>query len=369
MSRLSVGFLKLDQNWFRNIVRHTYPDIHLRQVVAPFRIIRSICRRCGLDTEFVENTHIPPVFPPVDLLHVWRTVCYGRLPWIVTTSVGLPFGWPKQKWPKAMALLASDRCKRIIVNSRHAYGWQERKLECSPQLAERIRAKLEVLHTPQDVLVDSWDEKPVDPKFVVFTIVGHEFFRKGGHHLLNVAARLVRDGAPIRVNVVSRLKKDQFGCASDDLRNRVCEEISKADYIRWFESLPNDEVLRLLASSHVGVLLSYCEAYGYSVLEAQASGCAMITTDVFALPELNDESTGWLVPVAQEGLDYRRVDDRIKMGEIIESRLFAVMAEILNEPDTLRRKGEAAIERIRRRHSPQAHADRLRSIYFDAARR
>lgn len=369
MRHLRVGFLKLDQNWFRNITRHSYPDVRLCRVVTPFRVMKSLYRRLGLPTGFVENTHIPPAFPPVDLLHVWRTVCYGRLPWVVTTSVGLPFGWPQEKWAKALALLASDQCKRIIVNSRHAYRWQERKLERSPQLAERIRAKLEVLHTPQDVLVDRWDKKPVDPNSVVFTIVGHEFFRKGGHHLLNVAARLIQDGAPIQINVVSRLKKDEFGCASDDVLNRVREEISKANYIHWFESLPNDEVLRLLASSHVGVLLSYCEAYGYSVLEAQASGCAMITTDVFALPELNDESTGWVVPVAQEGLDYRSVDDRIKMGEIIESRLLAVMTQILNERDTLRRKGEAAIERIRRRHSPQDHADRLRSIYFDAVRR
>ncbi len=49
-----------------------------------------------------------------------------------------------------------------------------------------------------------------------------------------------------------------------------------------------------MRTADIGMLPSYADTYGFSVLEAQA-GNAVITTDIRALPEVNNPAVGWLI--------------------------------------------------------------------------
>lgn len=50
-----------------------------------------------------------------------------------------------------------------------------------------------------------------------------------------------------------------------------------------------------MKNSHVGLLQTWSDTYGYSVLEFQACACSVITTDLRALPEINNNEVGWLI--------------------------------------------------------------------------
>ena len=42
-----------------------------------------------------------------------------------------------------------------------------------------------------------------------------------------------------------------------------------------------------MATSHIGLLPTYNDSYGYSVIEFFSYGCPVITTNILALPEIN----------------------------------------------------------------------------------
>ncbi len=80
------------------------------------------------------------------------------------------------------------------------------------------------------------------------------------------------------------------------------------EWINYFPQLPNSEVLDMMKKAHIGLLPTYADTYGYSVLEFQAAGCPVVTTNVRSLPEINDNDKGWLIEVPKN-----------RMGEAIYS--------------------------------------------------
>ena len=56
--------------------------------------------------------------------------------------------------------------------------------------------------------------------------------------------------------------------------------IKGSDWITHYETLPNDYVLELMREQHVGLLPTWSDTYGYSVLEFQGIGVPVITTNV-----------------------------------------------------------------------------------------
>ena len=70
----------------------------------------------------------------------------------------------------------------------------------------------------------------------------------------------------------------------------------RPDRLEFLPEQPHDEALRLLAASEVFVLPSYTEGFPNSVMEAMATGLAVVATDVGAVPEMLSEGCGLLVP-------------------------------------------------------------------------
>lgn len=264
-------------------------------------------------------------------------------------------------------MLASDACKRIVVTGPCALDWQRSKAQREPDLEESIMKKVEVLPPAQDLLVSSWEEKPITQRGPLrLAFVGGVFFRKGGSELLSVINRLISEGANVRLDVVSQLGLWHQMNETEQDREEARRRIENVPEITWHGRLPNDEVLKLFTQSHIGLLPSYIETYGYTVLEAQACGCATITTDVKAFPEINPDEVGWRVQVDEEDYDFRSEEGRRRISDRIESGLYRVLGEILEDRSCIREKGRAALNRIKTEHSPARHGERLRKIYREA---
>jgi len=125
-------------------------------------------------------------------------------------------------------------------------------------------------------------------------------------------------------------------------------------------------VLELLKQAEVGLLPSYADTYGLSVLEAQACGKPVITTDIRALPEINPETAGWLIKVPKNELGealYTTPEERAELSNEIQTGLEAIVRSIIDDPSQIAIKGTAALARIRQQHDPQMYAEALRQIY------
>ncbi len=112
--------------------------------------------------------------------------------------------------------------------------------------------------------------------------------------------------------------------------------------------MPNQQVLELLKTCDVGLLPTYADTYGFSALEAQSAACPVISTDVRALPEINNTEVGWLINVPKNELGeayYQTPEDRQVLSERIQSGLEHIIRGIVQEPTTIAKKGQAALEK------------------------
>jgi len=294
-------------------------------------------------------------------------VDFGATPWVVSTSTGLPFGWDKERYREGLELLASDTCKKIIVTGSCAKAWQYRKAQLAPDLAADIMDKVVVVPPAQNVLIsDKEGNQTRSEGPLKLAMVGNHFFRKGGLELLRVVNQLIDEGASITLDIISSLSTTyQTGDTGADL-NEARQLIESLPGVTWHGKQPHKVVVNLFQQSHIGILPSYIETYGYTVLEAQACGCATITSDIKAFPDINPDEVGWRVKISGDDYDFRTEEGRSLISKRLERGLYRVLEEACNQRAKVLGKSQKAVQRIRECHSPKQHKRTLRSIYDQA---
>lgn len=379
-------------SYLRNIL-NKIPDAEY----IPVNDLYSFLRKGAL---FVNRTLGKPLLPVfnlnnqfedldlnrVDLLHFFNGVSYGRTPWVSSFETILPrFSHlvtrhhgqeiahvsPDALTRRGLEALAGRSCLAILPLSQSAALMQTDLLKDLPaEYAQPILDKMRVLHPPQEVLVPEVKVREYSSDNPIrFILVGAAFFRKGGREVLEVFERLVRqEKLPVRLIIVSSLRIEPYAAKETeaDVAWAKAKIAENADWIEYYSALPNADTLALMRTADVGMLPSYADTYGFSVLEAQASGLPVITTDIRALPEVNNPTVGWLIKVPKNALGealYATVEEREVLSQSIRAGLEQSVRHIAADPGQIVVKGAAALDRIRKEHDPAAYADALRQIY------
>ena len=310
-----------------------------------------------------------PGIPPRDLLHFVNTIAATTTPWIVSFEHFLPRWDPASRF--GMQLLAGSHCKRILAISQFAYDSQVELLAPFSTLAPSITRKMQVLHPPQPLLIGSLDEKHTPQDLLRCVFVGRDFFRKGGREIVDAVQLLIGEGRALQVDIVSSVDPGDYATKStaadrDEILRRM-EALRPA--IQFHGEVPNAEVLTMLRNSHVALLPTYDDTYGFSVLEAQAAGTPVITTDICALSEINTENVGWIIRLRK---DKWRQAEGIKSGDIatisqeIRTGIYEHLRAILDHPEMLKARSVACLERIRTHHDPARYGQTIRAIYQES---
>ena len=306
-----------------------------------------------------------------DLCHFFNTLSRGRRPWITSFSSCIPrFGNVPYHLAKfGVELLVRDQCKKIIAISKNAKLVQEKFIGAEfPKYEEKILSKLCIVHPTQKLNIKKYCQKKIGCDTISFTVVGKEFFRKGGMEILRVLNEVNKQKKKIKLNIISSIKYGDYATKSTEQDYKKALFIIKENYswINHFDFLPNNMVLEILKNSHVALLPSYDDSYGYSVLEAQSNGCPVITTDIRALTEINNNDIGWLIKVPKNCYNYSEINSREKRStysKIIENNLFKIISEILFDPTVIYKKGIKCIDNIVKFHNPKTAVYKLEGIY------
>jgi len=327
----------------------------------------------------------------VDILHFFNGISFGRTPWISTFETVLPryqktltchhgrmpdFAPLKDdvKVRRAIEAMSGDACRNIIAISNCNRQMQLELLGLFPDFREAIERKIVVLHPPQLTFFDEYDAKRIpDDGPIKFIFVGGSFFRKGGMEMLRAFEALRAEGLDVMLTIVSALLIDDYATkeTAADVERAKSVIAANSDWISYYPATRNDEVLALMKASHVGLLPTHADTYGYSVLEMQGCGCPVMTTDVRALPEINNDECGWIVKVPKNRLGeaiYTTVADRQELSRVTEAGIVDIVRGIVRDRAVIRQKAEAALRRIRLAHAPDRHAERLRGLYFQSLR-
>jgi glycosyltransferase involved in cell wall biosynthesis len=365
-------------------VKDLYSNLRRAALFANRRLSKDLFPAFDLNNQFDDFE-----LNKVEILHFSNGISYGRTPWVSHFETLLPrFSGLMQRYngkiknpikltpliQRGFAALQSPSCKRIIAWSQSAANIQSDLLTELPfEERETILKKMVVLHPPQELLVELPLQKQYssfDP--IRFILVGSGFFRKGGLETLKAFEILVRnEGAPIKLVIVSSLRLESYAARETEVEKdwavRFIEENS--DWIEYYSSLPNDKTIELIKKCDIGLLPTYADSYGFSVLEAQACGLPVISTDVRALPEINNIDIGWIIRVPKNDLGealYFTAEDRERLSQQIQAGLEAIIHNIVADPSVIFEKAVKSIERIREMHDPTVYAQKLRAIYQDA---
>lgn len=307
------------------------------------------------------------------ILHLFNGICLSHQRWITTFETALPRLGLQNNFLNRLCVkrMAHGNCKRIIAMSKCNYEIQRNWLNLNfKEYANDILSKTTVLHPPQKLLVESFSDKKVDFNKVKFVLIGADFFRKGGLECLKAFKELKNKGYDNwEFTIISTFQYGDYASKATDVELLSAKEIIKdISNIRHYSSLPNNKVLSILKSSHIGLLPTYADTYGYSVLEAQACGCPVISTDIRALPEINNNKCGWIINIPKDGNGNAILnnDEHIKKISIkLENELTGIIESILKQPISIKEKSTFAIERIRQMHEPNEYSKALVNVYTE----
>ena len=315
----------------------------------------------------------------VDGMHFFNSVSYSNTPWMTTFETVLPYfnkmksGFKQEDTlqmltvdpviHRAMDAMVQPNCKLLLALSQSTMEIQKRVLQYFPEYKKIIANKIQVLHPPQQA--QTYRQRNWEGEFRLL-FVGRAFYRKGGQEMVH-ALEEIRKEFPLHLTIVSSMDVESGWPGIDSKQLKEDQEwLRQQDWITWHEQLSNEKVLELMQESHLGLLPTWQDTYGYSVLEMQANGCPVLTTSIRSLPEINPDEVGWRIEHATnvwgEWSEWPKTRDSFISQELTNA-LKTQLHRIFSLPEQLESKGRKSVERIEREHSPESHAMRLNEIY------
>ncbi len=318
--------------------------------------------------------------PKLDVLHLYNQVNYSSQKWVTSFETLVPrFDETKNdhqkenpshqknnKTEQALQQICKSNCLGIISISKASADIQNELLKNYPKYEEIIQKKLHIIHPAQELLPENKRKFDNLENGLTLIFVGTQFHLKGGVEMVEVLKTLKKH-YNFKLIIISSFKTDNYVThVTKEEAEKTREELEKEDWIEVYQNIPNEKVLSLIKDSHIGLLPTWSDTYGFSVLEMQAAGVPVITTDIRALPEINNNQCGWLIHLPQNRLKqalYFNKDQKEELRETLKIQLEDILVRVFDNKDILKEKSKAAIERIEEEHNPVKVKEKLLKIY------
>ena len=249
--------------------------------------------------------------------------------------------------------------------------------KCSDGLRNTIKEKIQVIHPPQELIFNSYNEKTSYlGDEITFIFIGRDFYRKGGYELTKAFNNVCKkfNNSKIRLILIGDInnKSDYTKKVLDSEVEEMRYIINENKKIEYFDELENSKVIELIKRSNVGFLTTWADTYGYSVLEMQACGCPVITTNIRALPEINNNDSGWIIELPLTNLyeaNYFNENSRKNIRNILLNEIEKILIEIIHNKDVIEIKATKALDRIKKYHNLEDYNKKLSEIYISSMKK
>jgi len=233
---------------------------------------------------------------PVRLVH-----SFNMLPlngdFIVSYETELPrfLGNPSEKQLQfGYNILESGRCKGIYSLSVAGQRFAQRRMleKGRTDLANSIEVFRGGFQTFDLETNISSNKEPIKACFV-----GGQLFHKGIEATLE-ALQILRDGGlNIELVVVGKAEGSSYAVPGIQFdKTKLLRELEKKQWISYYDSLPNQQIIDLFKKSDLLIFPSIDESLGWVLIEAALCGTPRLSTNIYAFPELIEhEIDGWMV--------------------------------------------------------------------------
>ncbi len=357
-----------------------FEDYSIPPVYQPMR--RIGVNLAGHVFQAIDSPRRIPILTRCDLVHVDGSMLpITRRPWIVGAIeyASALFSFDDRWYARPtmrhslVRILSGPRCKKVLTYSEAALN--SLRLGLGKEFKD-IEPKCGVI--PQVIPTKYLRRHPAkrdDASRVSILFVGNHFFDKGGRELFFAFKRLKRkfDVELILVTDAPAHHRSYF----DSFKEIIRREEGVTLHTRIPRKILWDECY---AKADIFCMPTYMDTFGYVLLEAMANRLPIVSSDMFAVPEIvRDGETGLLVhvPVSSFERDVLRTPESVmKYREaVLNERLFGQVVDSLEvslgrliEDDQMRRRmSEAAFREVEQGRLSVAHRNsQLRQVYLES---
>lgn len=278
---------------------------------------------------------------------------------------------PNRRINKMVDIICRPNCKRLIALSECNLNMQLKFYENygHPEITDILAPKTCTFKVPQEILVESIH--PVTTNNVKFVFVGNDFIRKGGREVLDVFREIRKIRNDFQLTLITELDNNfnyAFYQAQDSIEelDEIRNWAKQQEWIHIYTHIPNSQVLDIIKHCDVGLLPTWFDTYGYSVLEMQACGVPVITTNVRALPEIN--ANGWLLTLPTNAHNQLKIDSEATKKQLrrsMQKQMYDLIIYLLDHREYIEAKALSSFDYIRKFHSPSEYSRKLSEIYSE----
>ncbi|GGA84246.1 hypothetical protein GCM10011369_27840 [Neiella marina] len=247
-------------------------------------------------------------FSGIDVVESVINLVDTKLPWIHSLAClqeSVSFNWLGVPLPKqlriayASYLFSRPNCRALLF-------WSQSGLDTVKSYGELNRGvivdKARVVYPCiRHVSTEDFSAKPTDSINILFS---GDFFRKGGVNVVDAFEAVQKDFPNARLRMCCDFNMD-FKTDNVAMRQRYIDKIQTNPAIVHGRVARDEMMNQILPQTHIYLLPTYSEAFGYAVLEAMAYGIPVIATDHMAIPELIEHrESGMLIGIQHH--DYRK---------------------------------------------------------------
>lgn len=132
--------------------------------------------------------------------------------------------------------------------------------------------------SPQVQTIVSQNEVARIPRYILYC--GHVVKTKGVFELIDACSQ------------IPDIKLKMVGHVTDEMRAEINEYTHSAVWLELVGEMPYEEVIKEMMASDIMTLPSFTEGFPNVILEGMAAGCALVVTDVGAMPQMLEEENG-----------------------------------------------------------------------------
>lgn len=342
-----------------------------------FGRLRSIsARRFNRSNEFWSQAPLI-LGPRVDLIHTFNKlpIQYPTArPFVVSAELELPrILGPSTAWQENWSLssLENPACRRILALSDAAAAYMCKRFCLMDR--EEIIDKVTVFRGAvyESALVRRYQNTGVTRCL----FVGGDGLRKGMSVAVNAVKRMRKSGINAELTVIGHPTESSYVLPNEVIcAKQLRDDLISADWISFFNRVPNSEVRRIMSSSDVLLLPTIDDSLGWVIIEAAMEGLPTIAPSIFAIPELiENEKTGWLLSVDTDD-DGRwthlgksgSVEKWHELQEDLINQIVGLGSRIFEKKEVVYQAGIDAREYLSSLYAPKKASIELLSIYREA---
>src|SRR5687767_2853703 len=229
-----------------------------------------------------------------DLCFAWSAVPAGAIALALRRFTGLRYilrvcgpdipGFERRY--QAIHFLITPLIRQIWRAADRVIAKSQREIE----MINAVEPRIDCLLIPNGVDADRFKPAHVVPDDgrLRLLCVGRLIERKGQHHLIEAVKRLADEGVDVKLDL------EGAGDARE-ANEAQAARLGLSDRVRFVGYVPREEIALHYAAAHVFVLPSYNEGMSVALLEAMASGLAVLVTPTGGTPELVSSGINGLI--------------------------------------------------------------------------